>query len=89
MIDQLFFVFSYSSIQFVYQSIDRRVHVFFDGVCVNRTTIHVDCGFSLMPKLFDSKYTVNVRYKIKMSLYFLDSCLDIAPQGLGYFNVMA
>lgn len=89
MVDQFFFVFSNSPIQFVHQFIDCGIHAFFDGVGVDRTTIHINCGFCLMLQLFDGEDAVYVSYKIKMSLDFFYFGLDIPSQGFGDFDVMA
>ena len=89
MVYQSFFVFSDSSIEFVYQTINRGIHIFLNGIGVNRVAIHIDGSLRLMPELFDCKDAVYVRYKIKMPFYFFDFALYISAQRIGYFDVMA
>ena len=89
MIDKFFFIFSYSSIQFVHKAIDGGVHVFFGVIGVNRTAIYLDRGFSFMPQFFYRKDTVYVRHQIEMTLDLFDFGLDITSEGIGYLDVMA
>lgn len=88
-VDELFFVFSYPPIQFVYEAINCRVHIFFGVISVDRTTIYVDCSFGLMPEFFHREDTVYVRHKIKMPFDLLNLRFDITSKGFGYLNVMA
>lgn len=59
-VDQFFFVLSDSSIQFVYQAINRGVHIFLDLFRVNRTTIYVYRGFGFVLQFFDCENTVDI-----------------------------
>jgi len=88
MVYQLFFMFSDASVELVYQAVNRRVHVVFGGVCVNRTTIYIDGGFCFVSELFDGENAANIRNNIEMALYLFDFCFDVASQGIGYFDVM-
>jgi hypothetical protein len=89
MVNELLFVLSDPPIQFVYQAIDRGIHVFFGIISVNRATIYVHRGFRLMPEFFDCQDTAYVRHQIKMPLDLFNFGLDITSQGFGYFDVMA
>ena len=44
MVGELFFVFLYLSIQFVYEAVNRCVHVFLCRVGIDLTTVKADCG---------------------------------------------
>jgi hypothetical protein len=89
MVDELLFVLSYSPVQFIYQAIDCGVHIFFDVISIDRTTIYVNCGFGFVPEFFDCEDTAYVRHQIKMTFNFFDFGLDITSEGLGYLDVMA
>ena len=71
-INQFFFVFSYSSFEFINEAVNGGVHIFFGVVCVNRTTVHVYAGFCLVAQFLDRKDAVDVGDEVKMSLDLLD-----------------
>ena len=89
MINEFFFVFSYSPFEFVDKAVNSGIHVFFGVVSVNRTTVYVDACFCLVAQFLDREDTVDVRHQVKMTLDLLDLGFNISSECIGYFDVMA
>ncbi len=60
MICQFFFVLFYLPIEFVYQGIDGRIHVFLNCIRVDPVAADVDSSFCLVMEFFHCQDTMNI-----------------------------
>jgi len=88
-INEFFFVFSYSSFAFVAHSVDRCLHFLFCVIGVDRTSIYVDSWFCFVPEFFDGQNTLDVRHEVKVTGSFIYFRFDIFSKRISDFNVMA
>jgi len=88
-IDELFFVFSDSSFDFVHETIYRCVHVLFGVIGVDRTTIYANSCFGFVPEFFDGQNTLDVRHKVKVTGSFVNFGFDVFSQRISDFDVVA
>jgi len=88
-VNELFFVLSYPSIKFIDEAVNRGVHVFFNCVGVDRTTIYIDRGFGFMAQLLDGENAAHVGHQVKVALDFFYFRFNISSQGFSDFNMMA
>lgn len=76
-INELFFVLSYSSFNLVHKTIDRCVHVLFGMIGIDRTTIYANSCFSFVPEFFDGQNTMDVRHEVKVTSRLINLGFDI------------
>jgi hypothetical protein len=88
-VGQLFLVLSHAPVEFVYQAVDRSIHVFFGIVGINRTAVHVYLGFRFMPQLFYRENAVHVRHHIEVSLETFYLGLYVTSHCFCDFDVVA
>src|SRR5512147_784588 len=80
MVGQLFLVSLDLPVELVDEDIDRRIHVRFDRVGVDRSAAHVNRGFRFVLQLLDGQYAVDIRQVIEMSLESRELGTDVVAQ---------
>lgn len=88
-VNEFFLVFANSTLEFVDETIDRGIHIFFNVIAVDGAAIDAGCCFRFMLQLLDGQDTFDVRHNVKVSGYLVYFCSDIGSQGLGYLDMMA
>jgi hypothetical protein len=88
-VDEFLFVLANSSFEFVYETIDCGVHIFFDVIAVDGAAVDTRGCFRFVLQLLDGQNTLDVRHDVKVSANLVYLGADIGSQGFSNFDMMA